>query len=170
MIILFVLLFLITNVLEATSIAPSQFQALQYRNVGPTRGGRATAVAGIPGEPNTFFMGCAGGLWKTVNAGLTWQNVSDGYFQSGSIGAIAISESDANVIYVGTRQGTLRGNVAAGVGVYKSTDGGKTWNRSGLDNVGQIGRVRIDPRNPDIVYVAAIGNAFMPNNDRGVYR
>jgi photosystem II stability/assembly factor-like uncharacterized protein len=155
---------------DSPSTAASSFQALQYRNIGPSRGGRSTAATGVPGQPHTFFMGTSGGLWKTENAGETWVNVSDGFFQSGSIGAIAVSESDANVIYVGTGQSSLRGNVAAGVGVYKSTDGGKTWKHSGLTQAGQIGRIRIHPKDPDLVYVAVVGNAFVPNEDRGLYR
>ena len=146
------------------------FQALKYRNLGPTRGGRCAAVTGVPGEPHTFYMGTSGGVWKTENAGQTWTNISDKYFESGSIGAIAVAESDPNVVYVGTGQSTLRGNVALGVGMYKSTDAGKSWNHAGLKNAGQIGRVRVHPTNPDLVYVAVIGNAFMPNEDRGLYR
>ena len=129
-------------------VPPARFQALKYRNVGPTRGGRGTAIAGVPGQPHTFFHGTAGGLWRTVNAGESWENVSDGFFDTGSIGAVAVSASDPNVIYVGTGQATLRGNVASGKGVYKSTDGGKTWQHRGLKLAGQIGRIRIRPARP----------------------
>ena len=151
-------------------VPPARFQALKYRNVGPTRGGRGTAIAGVPGEPHTFFHGTAGGVWRTVNAGESWENVSDGFFDTGSIGAIAVSASDPNVLYVGTGQTTLRGNVASGKGVYKSTDGGKTWYHVGLKRAGQIGRIRIHPRDPDLVYAAVVGNTFGPSEDRGVFR
>jgi photosystem II stability/assembly factor-like uncharacterized protein len=159
-----------SNGFGAADLSASKFQALQYRNIGPTRGGRATAVSGIPGQPNSFLMGSAGGLWKTVNSGESWENISDGFFDSSSIGAIAVAQSDPNVIYVGTGQATLRGNVTEGVGVYKSVDGGKAWRHVGLRQVGQIARIRIDPHNPDVVYVAAVGNAFAPNDERGVFR
>ena len=109
-------------------------------------------------------------MWRTVNAGESWENVSDGFFDTGSIGAIAVSASDPNVLYVGTGQATLRGNVASGKGVYKSTDGGKTWYHVGLKRAGQIGRIRIHPRDPDLVYAAVVGNAFGPSEDRGVFR
>lgn len=151
-------------------VPPTRFQALKYRNVGPTRGGRSTAVAGVVGEPHTFFMGTAGGVWKTVNAGQSWENISDGFFETGSIGAIAVAESDPNVVYVGTGQATLRGNVSPGRGVYKSTDGGRTWRHAGLPQAGQIGRIRVHPREADLVYAAVVGNAFGPGEERGVFR
>ena len=146
------------------------FQALKYRNIGPSRGGRSSAVTGVPGQMHTFFMGNAGGVWKTSNAGQSWENVSDGYFESGSIGAIAVADSDPNVIYVGTGQATIRGNVALGVGVYKSLDAGKTWVHSGLRKAGQIAKIRIHPKNEDVVYAAVLGNAFVPNEERGLFR
>lgn len=156
--------------LYSQTVSPQKLQALQYRNIGPIRGGRSTAVAGIPDQPHTFFMGTAGGLWKTTSAGQSWENVSDGFFESSSIGAIAIAPSNSNVIYAGTGQACLRGNVAAGVGIYKSTDGGKTWKHSGLRNAGQIARIRVHPADENLVYVAVLGNAFTDNEDRGVFR
>jgi photosystem II stability/assembly factor-like uncharacterized protein len=156
---------------DANRVVPeARLQALQYRNVGPTRGGRATAITGVPGQPFTFFQGTAGGVWKTKNAGQSWENVSDGFMETGSIGAIAVAPSDSSVIYVGTGQATLRGNVAWGNGVYRSTDGGKTWTQAGLPRAGQIARIRIHPRDPDLVYAAVVGNAFGPSEDRGVFR
>jgi photosystem II stability/assembly factor-like uncharacterized protein len=152
------------------STPSTPFQALKYRNIGPSRGGRCTAVTGIPGQPHVFFMGTAGGIWRTLNAGQSWENISDKFFESGSIGAIAVSESDPNVIYVGTGQSTIRGNVALGVGVYKSMDGGKTWKHSGLRSAGQISRIRIHPKDPNLVFVAVVGNAFVPNEERGLFR
>jgi photosystem II stability/assembly factor-like uncharacterized protein len=149
---------------------PSFLQGFRYRLLGPTRGGRSTAVTGVPSQPHTFYLGTAGGLWKTTNAGESWNNVSDGHMEVGSIGAVAVADSDANVVYVGTGQACLRGNVSKGVGVYKSTDGGRTWRHSGLREVGQIARVRIHPANPDLVYVAAVGQAFGPSPERGVFR
>ena len=124
----------------------------------------------MPSRPDTFYMGTSGGLWKTENAGASWTNVSDGFFASGSIGAVAVADSDANVVYAGTGQACLRGNVAAGVGVYKSEDGGRTWRATGLADAGQIAKIRIHPKNADLVYVAAVGRAFGPNPERGVFR
>ena len=167
--ILCVLLFLVSLVAQLFAESKS-YQALKYRNIGPSRGGRCSAVTGVPGQTHTFLMGTAGGVWKTINAGQTWENISDGFFESGSIGSIAVAESDPNVIYVGTGQGTIRGNVAVGVGVYKSLDGGKTWIHSGLRNAGQIQEIRIHPKDENLVYAAVIGNAFYPNEDRGLYR
>src|SRR5262245_35086902 len=133
-----------------SSSQTNRLQALKYRNLGPSRGGRSSAVTGIPGQPYVFFQGTAGGVWKTSNAGESWENISDKYFESGSIGAIAVAESDPNVIYVGTGQATIRGNVAQGVGVYKSLDGGKTWNHSGLQQAGQISKIRIHPKDSNL--------------------
>ncbi|MBI3983503.1 MAG: glycosyl hydrolase, partial [Gemmatimonadetes bacterium] len=146
-------------------------QALEYRSIGPFRGGRSTAVAGVPGEPLTFFMGSTGGgVWKTTDGGMAWRNVSDGFFEAGSMGAVAVAESDPNVVYAGTGSACLRGNVSTGVGMYKSTDAGRTWTHVGLRDAGQIAKVRIHPRNPDLVYVAVVGHAFGRNAERGVFR
>jgi photosystem II stability/assembly factor-like uncharacterized protein len=144
---------------------------LTFRNIGPHRGGRVVAVAGHPLNPGTFYFGaCAGGVWKTTDAGSTWRNISDGYLTTSAIGAIAVSPSDPSVIYVGTGETAIRGNVSHGDGVYRSTDGGRTWSNIGLAETRHIGRIRIHPDDPDTVYVAALGNAWAPNPDRGVYR
>ncbi len=150
---------------------PALFHALEFRSVGPSRGGRVTAVAGVSDDLFTFYMGSTGGgVWRTTSGGERWENVSDGYFEVGSIGAIAVAESDPNVLYVGTGSACIRGNVSTGIGVYKSTDGGTTWSHVGLPDVGQIGAIQIHPRNPDVAYVAALGRAFGKNGDRGLYR
>jgi len=143
----------------------------EYRNVGPLRGGRVTAVAGVASQPSVFYMGATGGgVWKTDNYGMSWKNVSDGYFPTPSIGAISVYQKDPKIVYVGTGSDGLRSNVIAGKGVYKSTDAGKTWNFIGLKESGQIGAVEIHPDNPNIVYVAAIGQAFGRNEERGVFK
>ena len=153
------------------TVAPELFSALKYRMVGPSRGGRATAVAGHRSQPSTFYMGATGGgVWKTIDYGRTWRPMSDGYFRTGSIGAIAVAGSDPNIVYVSTGSDGLRSNVIIGTGVYKSTDAGRTWEHLGLEKTGNSGAVRIHPNNPDLVYVAAIGNPFAPNPERGVYR
>jgi photosystem II stability/assembly factor-like uncharacterized protein len=148
-----------------------KYKAFEFRNVGPTRGGRVTAVTGTVAAPSTFYLGASGGgLWKTDDYGTTWKNVSDGFFKTPSIGDIAVAQNDANIVYVGTGSDGLRSNVIAGKGVYKSIDGGATWDHIGLDKVGQIGAVEIDPTNHNIVYVAAIGQAFNANPERGLYK
>jgi photosystem II stability/assembly factor-like uncharacterized protein len=150
---------------------PALYQAMEFRSIGPYRGGRVTAVTGVPLEPDTFYMGSTGGgVWKTTNSGLDWANVSDGFFEAASMGALAVSESDPNVVYAGTGSACIRGNVSAGLGVYKSVDAGATWTHVGLRNSGQIGRIRIHPQDPNLVYVAALGHAFGPNQERGVFR
>jgi len=144
---------------------------LQYRNIGPTRGGRVTTVAGVTSKPSVFYMGATGGgVWKTDDYGTSWSNVSDGYFDTPSIGAIRVSESNPEVIYVGTGSDGLRSNVITGKGVYKSDDAADTWTHIGLKETGHIGAVEIHPENPDIVYVAAIGQAFEPNEERGIFK
>lgn len=144
---------------------------LKYRNVGPTRGGRVTTVTGHSSQPSTFYMGSTGGgLWKTTNNGHSWKNVSDGYFATGSLGAIAISPSNPQIIYAGTGSDGIRSNVIIGKGIYQSIDEGKSWQHKGLDDVGQIGAILIHPDNPDIIMVAAQGNPFTYNVERGVFR
>jgi photosystem II stability/assembly factor-like uncharacterized protein len=146
------------------------YNGLQFRMVGPFRGGRSTAVTGIAGQPHTFYMGATGGgVWKTEDAGHSWHNVSDGYF-GGSIGALDIADTDPNVIYIGTGSACIRGNTSPGHGMYKSVDGGQSWSFAGLPEAGQIGRVVVHPTNPELVYVAALGHAFGKNKERGVFR
>ena len=144
---------------------------LTFRNVGPTRGGRVTAVCGDATAIGTFYMGATGGgVWKTTDLGNTWRNVSDGFFTTPSIGAIRVAHDDGDLVWVGTGSDGLRSNVIAGRGVFKSTDAGETWVCMGLEDTGQIGAVLIHPTDHDVVYVAAIGDAFAPSEDRGVYR
>ncbi len=146
------------------------YNALEWRSIGPYRGGRAAAVTGVPGKPNLYYMGSTGGgVWKTNDGGNTWTNISDGFFGS-SIGSIAVSDWDNNVIYVGQGESTVRGNVSYGHGVWKSTDAGKTWSFSGLKESRHIPRIRIHPKNPDIVYAAVLGDLFKSSQERGVYK
>ncbi len=148
------------------------FTALAWRNVGPWRGGRSVAVAGLPSNPMTYFAGyTGGGLWRTDDAGNNWRNISDGHFTTGSIGAVAVAPSDENVIYVGTGEHAIRGQSSTyGDGMYKSTDQGRTWTRIGLTTSRQISAVRVHPNNPDVVYVAVQGDRWKGTADRGVYR
>jgi photosystem II stability/assembly factor-like uncharacterized protein len=149
---------------------PAVLGALKYRPIGPFRGGRAAACCGVPGKPMTFYFGATGGgVWKTTDGGATWDSVSDGFF-GGSIGAVEVCAADRNVIYVGGGEVTVRGNVAHGSGMWKSTDAGKTWKAVGLDDTHHIPRVRAHPKNPDLVYVAALGHLHGPNPQRGVFR
>ncbi|MEE8155204.1 MAG: hypothetical protein V3T53_09665 [Phycisphaerales bacterium] len=144
---------------------------LSWRCIGPPRGGRATACVGLPDDPMTYYMGATGGgVWKTANAGLTWEPISDEFFKTGSIGAIAVATSDPNVVYVGTGEACPRGNFSHGDGIYKSIDAGKTWRNIGLDDTRQIGCIRVHPNDPDLVYVAALGHIFGSNQQRGVFR
>ncbi len=146
------------------------YSSIKYRLVGPFRGGRAGTVAGVLNNENLYYMGTAGGgVWKTEDAGNTWEPISDGYY-GGSIGAIAVSESDPNIIYVGEGEQTLRGNVSSGKGMWKSLDAGETWKFIGLPNSEHISRIRIHPENPNIVYVGVIGNLWKPNEERGLYK
>ena len=156
---------------QAPPTVSSWFEGLRYRSVGPARGGRVTAVAGHRRQPHTFYMGATGGgVWKTTDAGQNWDNVSDGFFETPSIGAIAVADSDPSVIYVGTGSAAIRSNVIRGLGIWKSTDGGKTWRHVGLRNGGQIGAIRIHPQQPKIAYAAVLGQPFGANEERGVYR
>ncbi len=153
------------------SVAPEALRALEWRSVGPFRGGRVIAVAGHPTELATFYMGSTGGgVWKTEDAGTYWENISDGYFARASVGAIAIAETDPNVIYVGMGESTIRSNVSHGDGVYQSTDGGRTWAHRGLTETRNISKVRVHPTNPDLVYVAALGHAHGAHPERGIFR
>jgi hypothetical protein len=142
-------------------------KGMKWRLVGPLRGGRVLAVTGIPGDPYTFYFGgVAGGVWRTTDGGINWTPLTDKE-PFASIGAIAVAESNPSVIYVGTGESCIRGNISYGNGVYKSTDGGKSWNYIGLKDTQHIARLWVNPRNPDIVFVAALGHAYGPNPDRG---
>jgi photosystem II stability/assembly factor-like uncharacterized protein len=146
------------------------YHALEWRNIGPFRGGRSATVTGVPGKPNLFYFGSTGGgVWRTTDGGNSWENISDGFF-GGSIGAVAVSEWDNNVIYVGGGEKTVRGNVSSGSGMWKSVDAGKTWTSAGLKESRHIPRIRIHPKNPDVVYAAVLGDLFKSSTERGVYR
>ena len=161
-----------SSALAAGDIIPSEaLKDMEYRMAGPYRGGRVTAVTGVTGRPFTYYFGSTGGgVWKTTDAGQTWNNVTDGFVKASSIGAVAVSESDPNVVYVGTGSACPRGNISPGDGVYKSTDSGKTWIHIGLKDAGQISDIQIHPGNPDIVYAGVLGNLFGPSEERGIFR
>jgi photosystem II stability/assembly factor-like uncharacterized protein len=153
------------------SVDPALFKGMKYRLVGPSRGGRVTTVTGVPSQPRTFYMGVAsGGIFRTTDGGGTWAPIADGKIPLASMGSIAVADSDPNIIYVGTGSDGVRSNVSTGRGVYKTTDGGTTWQFLGLYNAGQIGAVRIHPTNPNIAWVAAYGDAFKQNPERGVFK
>ncbi len=155
---------------QEPAFAESLFECIKWRNVGPHRGGRSAAVTGVPGKPNLFYFGGAGGgVWRTKDGGQTWENISDGFF-GGSVGAVAVAESDPNVLYAGGGEVTVRGNVSYGYGMWRSTDAGKTWTAAGLENSRHIPRVRIHPQNPDLVYAAVLGDLYQSSEARGVYR
>jgi len=158
------------KVTPASSVNESLYDALQWRGIGPYRGGRSAAVTGVNNQPNLYYMGATGGgVWRTKDGGNSWENISDGFF-GGSIGAVAVAESDPNVIYVGGGEETVRGNVSYGYGMWKSVDAGKTWKQIGLENSRHIARVRIHPTNPDIVYAAVMGDLYKGTSERGVYK
>ena len=169
---LILLLIFSTNSSNSQEISTEKlYESLEWKFAGPYRGGRSTAVSGVISKPYTFYMGTTGGgVWKTTDAGNNWKNISDGQITVGSIGAISVSESDENVIYVGTGSADPRGNISIGNGIYKSVDSGENWEFIGLPKAGLIGKIEIHPRNSDIVYVAALGNIFGPNAERGVYK
>src|SRR5215208_3651121 len=147
------------------------FNALRWRSIGPNRGGRSIASAGSASRPFEYYFGAVGGgLWKTNDGGLTWRPVTDGQIKSSSVGAVAVAESNPDVVYIGMGEVALRGNIMQGDGVYKSTDAGKTWAHSGLSDTHAIARIRIHPSNPEMVYAAALGHPFGPNDERGVFR
>ncbi|MDH5366767.1 MAG: glycosyl hydrolase [Cyclobacteriaceae bacterium] len=155
---------------EKVNYNEAYYEGMQWRNIGPFRGGRSAAVTGVNGKPNLYYMGATGGgVWRTTDAGNSWENISDGFF-GGSIGAIAVSEWDNNVIYVGGGEVTVRGNVSSGYGMWKSVDAGKTWKSIGLVNSKHIPRIKIHPKNPDIVYAAVLGDLYKSSDDRGVYK
>jgi photosystem II stability/assembly factor-like uncharacterized protein len=154
----------------ATAVDENLFRAMRWRQVGPFRGGRALAVTGVPGEPNVFYFGGASsGVWKTIDAGANWTPIFD-HESVASIGAIAVAPSDHNIIYVGSGEACIRGNITYGNGVYKTIDGGRTWRNIGLRDTRHIGAVIVDPKNPNVVFVAALGHAYGPNEERGVFR
>jgi photosystem II stability/assembly factor-like uncharacterized protein len=156
---------------EIVSVISPEYDALKWRCIGPPRGGRVVAVSGDPRDRMTFYFGaCAGGIWKTVDGGVFWRCVSDGYMGSSAVGSIAVAPSDANVIYAGTGETAIRLDVSYGDGIYKSTDAGRSWKHIGLANSKFVGRLCIHPQNPDLVYAAVLGDVFGPNAERGVYR
>lgn len=165
---------LLLFVVCGTGFAQVDFNAikdLKYRLIGPFRGGRVDTVTGVTSQPNVYYFGATGGgIWKTTDGGVDWQPIADGQLKTGSVGSIAVAESDPNIIYAGMGEPDVRGNASHGDGVYKSMDAGKTWKHIGLEQTYHIGAVRIHPKNPDIVYVAALGHLFGPNEERGVYR
>lgn len=159
------------GVASTVPVDPSHLEGLQYRFIGPTRGGRVTAVAGHRAHPSTFYMGSTGGgVWRTDDNGINWYNLSDGSFKTAPIGVIRVAESNPDVVWVGTGSDGIRSNIIIGKGMYRSTDAGRTWQHVGLENAGQIGRMVVHPENPDVAWVAAIGSPFGKNPERGIYR
>src|SRR4051812_26371852 len=157
--------------IAAPTLSPSLWSGLKYRHIGPERGGRVTAVAGVPTQPHTFYMGSTGGgVWKTTDAGHTWINITDPFIPLGSMGAIEVAPSNPDIVYAGAGSSKIRSNVSIGRGIWKSTDAGKLWTFVGLRDVGQIATVRVHPTNPGLVYVAALGNPFTANKERGIYK
>jgi len=155
---------------NTTKFSEENYSAIKWRNIGPFRGGRSSAVTGVAGKANLFYMGATGGgVWKTTDAGNSWSNISDGFF-GGSVGSVAVSESDNNVIYVGNGEVTVRGNVSSGDGMWKSVNAGKTWKNIGLPNSRHIPRVRVHPKNSDIVFAAVLGDLYKSTDERGIYK
>lgn len=155
---------------QTPRIDPGLYGGLRWRSIGPFRGGRVNGGSGVPGQPNTFYFGSVGGgVWKTTNTGRTWLPIFDSQ-PIASIGAIGVAPSNPNIVYVGTGEADMRSQISFGNGMYKSTDAGTTWTHIGLEATRQIGRVLVDPQNPDVVFVAALGHVYGANPDRGVYR
>src|SRR5271167_2275142 len=147
------------------------FSSLKWKNIGPNRGGRSIASAGSDARPLEYYFGAVGGgLWKTTDGGQTWKPVTDGQIHSSSVGSVAVAPSNPDIVYIGMGETELRGSILQGDGVYKSTDAGKTWRHIGLEDTQAISRIRVDPQNPDIVYVAALGHPYAANQQRGVFR
>ena len=160
----------ITSPIHAQDLTESDYDVLNYRLLGPFRGGRSAAVTGVPSQPNLFYFGSTGGgIWKTINGGRAWENISDGFF-GGSIGAISVSKSDPNVMYVGGGEKTVRGNVSSGYGIWKTVDAGKTWISAGLKTSRHVPRIAIHPTNSNIVFAGVMGNLYKPTEERGVYK
>src|SRR5437763_732937 len=158
------------RVLRAQDIPPSLYSEMKWRMIGPFRAGKVNSVAGLPGNPAVYYMGAdGGGVWKTTDGGVTWKPIFDEESVA-SIGAIAVAPSNPDIVYVGTGVNTIYGDVSYGDGVYKSTNGGETWQHVGLEDTRHIARILVDPRNPDTVLVAAIGDGYGPNEERGVFR
>ena len=155
----------------AESVSDADLNAIRFRELGPFRGGRVTAVDGVPEQPHTFYHGSSGGgVWRTRSAGQAWENITDGWLDVGSIGAIEVADADSRVLYVGTGSADIRGNVSVGRGVWRSSDGGDSWTFKGLAEVGQIARIRTHPENADVVWLAATGNPFGRNPERGIFK
>jgi photosystem II stability/assembly factor-like uncharacterized protein len=162
---------ILAGALAAQPMDSGLFKTMRWRSIGPFRGGRVTAVAGVASQPQVYYQGATGGgVWKTTDAGITWTPISDAYFKTGSVGGIAVSDSDPNVIYVGMGEACLRANISQGDGVYKSTNAGRSWTNVGLNDTRTIGKVRVDPKDPNLVYVAAVGHPFGANEERGLFR
>src|SRR6056297_1932831 len=156
---------------QEASFDQSVIKGMEWRNIGPDRGGRSLGVAGSPGRKHEYYFGAVGGgLWKTVDGGLNWKPVTDGQISSSSVGAVAVAETNPDIVYIGTGETQLRGNIIQGDGVYKSTDAGETWENVGLRDTQAIARVRVHPTDPDIVFVAALGHPYGPNEQRGIFR
>src|SRR5260221_2332002 len=160
----------VAPIVSAQQYDANLYSGLRWRMIGPFRAGRVNAVSGVIGQPDTFYFGSVGGgVWKSNNAGRTWIPVFDSA-TAASIGAIGVSASNPNIVYVGTGEPDMRDSIQFGDGIYKSTDAGKTWKHIGLENTRQIGRIIVDPKNPNVVFVAALGTAYGPKPDSGVYR
>jgi photosystem II stability/assembly factor-like uncharacterized protein len=150
---------------------PAETGPLEWRNIGPDRGGRSLTSAGSTERPNEYYFGAVGGgLWKTIDGGVAWTSVTDGKIGSSSVGAVAVAPSNPDIVYVGMGESELRGNVMQGDGVYKTTDAGKTWIHIGLEGSQAISRIRVDSKDPNLVYVAVLGHPYGPSAERGVFR
>ena len=155
----------------SVSVDPSLYSGMRWRGIGPNRGGRSIAVAGSDTRPNEYYFGATGGgIWKTTDYGVTWQAVADTALKTSSVGALAIAPSNPDVVYAGMGESCFRGNIIQGDGVYKTTDGGKTWSHAGLDTTEVVSKIRVHPNNPELVYAAVLGHSYDPHPDRGVYR
>src|SRR5438128_10631783 len=165
-----VLLASTVSLLAAQSFTPAHYAGLRWRDIGPYRGGRTVGAAGVPSQPNVFYIGVNnGGVWKTDDFGLTWKPIFDDQ-PTGSIGDVAVAPSDPTIIYAGSGEGLQRPDLSVGDGMYRSDDAGKTWTHLGLNDVQQVGGVAVDPKNENKVFVAALGHPYGPNTERGVYR